>query len=253
MLLHARPASANIIVDIPTPGRENEEKSARRNPYLSFQVLPPDGRDHLDLDAGEVFQHYNYVRISNKHEKIDRRTNDGPSSIAGLRLQTERDAVHGRGTRRVRVLPGNDFFTVYVAPPTFRELADNVKIGLLPETVTIEFEDVPFFAVAGSLQQKPALEYGWEPDGSGMVWHNTEREDRSIPIENIKLDYAVLKPRYDQSTHQLLPMIPEPAPAREQIAAIQSMLVEMSKHLRWAAIGIMILAIIVTLWMIRHG
>jgi hypothetical protein len=87
-----------------------------------------------------------------------------------------------------------------------------------------------------------------------MVWHNKERENRAIPIENIKFDYAVLKPRHDETTNQLLPPLPEIPLARmnEQIASIQIMLAEMSKHLRWAAVGMIVLAVIVALWMMKH-
>jgi uncharacterized membrane protein YukC len=38
----------------------------------------------------------------------------------------------------------------------------------------------------------------------------------------------------------------------EQIASIQIMLAEMSKHLRWAAVGMIVLAVIVALWMMKH-
>jgi len=136
-------------------------------------------------------------------------------------------------------------------------LADNVKNGLLPETITVGFERDPLGSVSQRVdnpEQKRPLEYGWEPDGSGMIWHNKERENRAIPIENVKFDYAALKSRHDEATNQLLPRLPEIAPTRmnEQIASIQIMLAEMSKHLRWAAVGIIVLAVIVALWMVQH-
>ena len=36
------------------------------------------------------------------------------------------------------------------------------------------------------------------------------------------------------------------------VASIQIMLSRMSKHLRWAAVGIIVLAVIVALWMVKH-
>jgi hypothetical protein len=38
----------------------------------------------------------------------------------------------------------------------------------------------------------------------------------------------------------------------EQIGSLQIMLAEMSKHLRWAAVGIIALVVIVALWVMEH-
>jgi hypothetical protein len=92
-------------------------------------------------------------------------------------------------------------------------LAENTKNGLLPETITIGFERDPLYAIANPQEEKRLLEYGWEPDGSRKIWHNKERESRSIPIENIKFDYAALKLRYDETTNQLLPTMPDLPPS----------------------------------------
>jgi len=253
MWIHVRPASANLLLELERPS-ENASDPAKRKEYISFQVLPTAEASHLDLDTGESFQDYNYARIRNKHDKLI-----GARLIVEPALTDEdykrnrmrySDAVQGE----FESVPATIFFGVYVEPATFRELADNVKNGLLPETITIGFERDPLYWSVNPPKDERILEYGWEPDGSGVVWHNKERENRAIPIENVKFDYAVLKPRHDEATNQLLPRLPEIVPARmnEQIASIQMMLVEMSKHLRWAAVGIIVLAVIVALWMVKH-
>ncbi len=191
MWIHVRPASANLLLELERPS-ENASDPAKRKEYISFQVLPTAEASHLDLDTGESFQDYNYARIRNKHDKLI-----GARLIVEPALTDEdykrnrmrySDAVQGE----FESVPATIFFGVYVEPATFRELADNVKNGLLPETITIGFE------------------------------------------RDLKFDYAVLKPRHDEATNQLLPRLPEIVPARmnEQIASIQMMLVEMSKHLR---------------------
>jgi len=252
MWIHIRPASANLSLEVERP-TDGGNDSARRKEYISFQVLPTDDRDHLDLDTGEIFQHYNYARIRNKHENLigARLTIEPTSEDSDYRRNSMRYMDEVRG--EFESFPTTIFFGVYVAPATFRELVDNIKSGLLPETITIGFERDPLYAI-GNPQEKRLLEYGWEPDGSGKIWHNKERENRAIPIENIKFDYAVVKPRYDEKTNQLLPMMPDLPPSRinEQIASIQVMLAEMSKHLRWASVGIIVLAVIVALWMVKH-
>jgi len=253
MWIHVRPASANLLLEIDRPS-ENGSGPVKQKEYVSFQVLPTDDRDHLDLDTGEVFQDFNYARIRNKRENlIDARLTIEPASDeSDYRRNSMRYMDEVRG--EFESFPATIFFCLYLAPDTFRELADNVKNGLLPETITIGFERDPLFAVANPQEEKRLLEYGWEPDGSGMRWHNKEREHRAVPIESIKFDYAVLKPRHDEATNQLLPRLPEVLPARmnEQIASIQVMLAGMAKYLRWASVGIMVLAVIVALWIVKH-
>jgi hypothetical protein len=36
--------------------------------------------------------------------------------------------------------------------------------------------------------RKAALEFGWEPDGSGKLWDNKEAENQTIPIEHVMLE-----------------------------------------------------------------
>jgi len=253
MWIHIRPASANLSLEVERP-TDNGNDPAKRKEYISFQVLPTEGRDHLDLDTGEVFQHYNYARIRNKDENLigARLTIEPASEASDYRRNSMRYMDEVRG--EFESAPATIFFGIYVAPATFRELANNLKNGLLPETITIGFERDPLYAIGNPQKERRLLEYSWEPDGSGMIWHNKERENRAVPIENIKFDYAVLKPRYDETTNQLLPRLPEIPTARmnEQIASIQIMLSKMSKHLRWAAVGIIVLAVIVALWMVKH-
>lgn len=253
MWIHVRPATANVLLEIERPS-DDASDPAKRKEYISFRVLPTAEADHLDLDTGEIFQHYNYAQTHNKQDKligarliVEPASNDSDYKRNKMRYS---DAVQGEFDSS----PATISFSVYVEPNTYRELADNVKNGLLPETITIGFERDPLYWNVNPPKDQQILEYGWEPDGSGKVWHNKERDNRAIPIENIKFDYAMLKPRYDQTTNQLLPMMPDLPSARtnEQIASIQIMLAEMSKHLRWAAVGIIVLAVIVSLWMVKH-
>ena len=100
----------------------------------------------------------------------------------------------------------------------------------------------------GTRQEPPkqALEYGWEPDGSGKIWHNTEQENLRVPIQSVKFDYGIVKPRYDEKQiDRVLPMQVN-APAErtsEQVAALQTSLAEMLKYLRWIATAITVIAV----------
>jgi hypothetical protein len=118
--------------------------------------------------------------------------------------------------------------------------------------ITIELEHRPqYFTIEnrdGTRQEKPkqALEFGWEPDGSGIIWHNTAQENLTVPITSVRFDYAVLKARYDDGqTHRLLPMRNSGLldPLFNQTVPIQSSLAEVLKYLRLIAAIIVALTI----------
>jgi hypothetical protein len=136
-------------------------------------------------------------------------------------------------------------------------LAGNIRGGLYPETVTIGLVDDPsqIFTTSDNLKKKAPIEYGWEPDGSGVIWHNTEKENRRIAIESIRFDYAVVKARYDEK------QVDRPLPMQfnatdhinERITLIQTSLADMLKYTRWITTGIAVIAIMVAIFMLKHG
>jgi hypothetical protein len=102
---------------------------------------------------------------------------------------------------------------------------------------------------------KTAIEFAREPDGSGKIWHNTEKENRTIAIESIRFDYAVVKARYDKKqVDRPLPMQFNAADhINERIALIQTSLAEMLKYTRWITTGIAVIAVMVAIFMLKHG
>ena len=127
---------------------------------------------------------------------------------------------------------------------------------MLPETITIDLVDErSFFTIPGEEKKETPFAYGWEPDGSGKIWHNKERENQRIAIESVRFDYAVVKPQYDEQSHRLLPVQSDPPMERitDQIAPIRGILVQMSKHLRWAMIGVVALAIMVGIFVAKQS
>jgi hypothetical protein len=141
--------------------------------------------------------------------------------------------------------PSRIHLSAFIEPTAFRELADNTKGSIFPETIVFEFKDPPFYTTSTDPKPKAALEYGWEPDGSGMIWRNTEKENLRVPITSVRFDYLVLKARYDEG-HALLPMQVN-APADrviEQTALIQTSLAKMSKYLEWITALLVVLAVV---------
>jgi hypothetical protein len=67
MWIRTRPASASISLEARTARTDRPERAPE---IVSFELLPTDERDHLDLDTGELFQDYGYARIRKNEEKL---------------------------------------------------------------------------------------------------------------------------------------------------------------------------------------
>jgi hypothetical protein len=140
-------------------------------------------------------------------------------------------------------IPSSIYFSVFVPPAAFSVLAQNIRSGLIPVTATIKLVDDQSFFTSGTAPKKmAAIEFGWEPDGSGLIWHNREKENLTIPIESVRFEYAVAKPRHDEKIDRPLCHAPEDR-ANEQIAL---------KYLRWIATGVIALAIMIAALILRR-
>jgi hypothetical protein len=152
--------------------------------------------------------------------------------------------------------PSSIFFRVFIPLTAFRDLLENIKSNLFPETITIELISPQLFTTNADRGKKPPVEYGWEPDGSGLIWHNKQKENQKIPIESIQVLYAVVKPNYDENqAGRLLPMQLSSAPTdriSEQIGQMQTILADISKRARWITMGIIALVIMILIILISR-
>ena len=241
MWIRTRPASANISLEARAPA---SDRPVPTQEIVSFELLPTNERDHLDLDTGEVFQYYSYARLHKKEDKLI------GASITIRAIPDDSFYQHNAMRYMGDFGPSAILFDVFIAPTAFRELTDNIRGGLLPQTITVGLarDASLFFTNSANSEKKAPLEYGWEPDGSGLIWHNKEKERQKVPVESIRFDYEVVKPRYDdEQINRLLPMQSDAPTDRisEQIASIQTILADVLKYLRWATIGIVALAIMI--------
>jgi hypothetical protein len=253
MWIRTRPASASISLEVRTAATD---RPVRAQEIVSFELLPTDERDHLDLDTGEVFQDFGYARTQKNDERLIgasitiRSTSDRPDG--------EQSAMHYM--REVSgdfySHPSSIIFDVFVEPALFQKIVENTRSGLLPDTITIDLVDErSFFTTRDAEKKESPFAYGWEPDGSGRIWHNKESENQKIAIESVRFDYAVVKAQYDEQFHRLLPVQSDAPVERitDQMTPIRAILAEMSKHLRWAMIGIVALVIMVGIFIAKQS
>lgn len=141
-----------------------DKEGARQS--ISFLVYPS-GRDHIDLKSGEIFRNPSYARLYKTEDK----------SITGwLTCYRQADFDEGKGAKLSRVQYGagstrkddpegraSEIFMTYVLPDAdFDVLSKHILAGSFPRTVSFDVEE-------------DALEFGWEPDGSGQKWNNEAR------------------------------------------------------------------------------
>lgn len=253
MWIRTRPTSASMFLEASTPTKDRPIASRES---ISFELLP-DEDDHLDLDTGEVFQDYISAEISKNGQKLINASATIHSSSDAS--QCQHNAMHYFGEHKTddSYESPSIHFDVFVEPAIFRALADNMKSGLFPETITFGLVDgLRFFTIKGEPKQKLPIEYGWEPDGSGLIWHNKEKENQRIAVESIGFGYTVAKSRHDEKQiRRLLPIRFTSATeqASAQMALIQAGLMEISRYLRWAAGGTTFLAAMVVVLLVARG
>src|SRR5262245_34481795 len=248
MFIQTRPSGAGISLEARVP---TKDRPVPTQEFVSFKLIPTDERDHLDLDTGEVFQDYIYAKLHKKEKDLI----DASMTIHPILDQSD---YQYNTMRYFSEQTGDDFyspasihFTMFIEPTAFRELADKIRSGLYPETITIDLAHSA--EISTDPKQKPPIEYGWEPDGSGKIWHNTEKENRKIAIDSVRFDYALVKARHDEKVDRPL-QIQEPADRiNEQIGVIQTSLAEMLKYARWITMGVVALVIMIAVLMIKRG
>lgn len=187
LALKASSISTHSYADLP------EEKGVGRGRrVISFRVHL-DGRDHVDLETGEIFQD---PRRLNKKNVIS-------ASLTVEQAKTEEYYGYNRMTYSEEIVsddpiashPSEIYFSVFVPQADMQELATNIRSGLLPSTIRVE---LPF-----DMRGSSPIRYGWEPDGSGMKWLNQDKNNRNVKIQGVSFHYDLLNPAEDSSTEAL--------------------------------------------------
>src|SRR5437016_5867636 len=67
MIIRTRPSAASISLEARVP---TQDRPVPTRETVSFELLPTEARDHLDLDTGEVFQDYIYAKVDKKEKNL---------------------------------------------------------------------------------------------------------------------------------------------------------------------------------------
>jgi hypothetical protein len=142
---------------------------------LSFDVVPQ-GDEYMEIGDGYLFSASSYAKLRSGGRTLIKATvsitddqdilgnwqgvhSDRERPICGsANFYTERDGRLGESGE-----PAKLYFTVIVEPELFAEIARTTQE--LPGVATINL----------GIQD---LEYGWEPDGSHLIWKLEESKDR---------------------------------------------------------------------------
>jgi hypothetical protein len=67
MIIRTRPFGAGISLEARVP---TKDRPVPTQETISFELLPTEERDRLDLDTGEVFQDYIYAKLHKKENNL---------------------------------------------------------------------------------------------------------------------------------------------------------------------------------------
>jgi hypothetical protein len=144
----------------------------------------PSGRDHIELSTGEVFRH------PRKHFGGDDKSNI-PASVY---IVTPRDPTH-----KSRMIyfeahqsrfgdldsDASIHFEIAIEAAALAELLTNIRAGLFPTILLIEFPHSIF-------EEGPLSYLGI--DGSGIGWDTSASEKCYVQIKAVRFSYEILKP-----------------------------------------------------------
>ncbi len=139
---------------------------------VAFDVVP-EGRSHLDLKTGEIFQSDRFAAMRDQKDKtISAKLFVSPRERNSTGEELPREMRYSRG--------GRDFYSeiylVWRLPDDhlagFHAL---ILAGMMPQQAIVHF----LFG---------ALKFGSEPDGSGQTWDN--ETSPAVPIESIRFDFS---------------------------------------------------------------
>ena len=229
-----------------------EERNFSSEHFISFELSPTQGLHHLDLDTGEIFQYY-YFQAARHNEK---------AIGAGITVRAAPDEAHcqrsvmryveGYKDEELGDTPSSIHFDALISPMLFKELVENIRRSLFPSKITIELFHELF-------NKDSPIGYGWEPDGSGKIWHNSEPKNQVIPIVKLRFEYAVTKPHDEEHDEERVdqPLPPQSAPLADVITErfdfLQGKITDALVYLRWTATTVFVIAAMIAIVIFRQS
>lgn len=151
---------------------------------VAMSVIPS-GRDYIELSTGEVFRH------PRKHFGSDDKSNI-PASVYVVmpRSPTHKSRMVNFEAHQSKYGDADSdasiHFEIAIESAAFAELLTNIRAGLFPTVLLIEFSRSIF-------EDEGPLSY-LGIDGSGIRWDNSTPEKRVIPIKAVRFSYEILRP-----------------------------------------------------------
>lgn len=119
-------------------------------------------------------------------------------------------------------MPESCFAWVHLDLPTFRLLRSMAIEGRLPNSIRLQIM---------------GIEYGWEPDGSGLVWDVSRYKNAAIT--QIELNASLVSSAVSKEADELEPdgfMTPTAGPGYRADGAIETALAVTNRRLAWVVI-----------------
>jgi hypothetical protein len=146
----------------------------------------PEKHDHIDLATGEILRNPTYHRVHGTSAKgISAEVTIFKAKAEGVSRLGRMQYLRGISSAEQDDLDPSIYFAVELPAEAFADLAENLRHGIIPTSMTVEF-------LADIHDMNASIKYGWEPDGSGMIWNNQTEEGKQIPIRRVDFHYELL-------------------------------------------------------------
>jgi hypothetical protein len=160
--------------------------SAGKSQRLNFDVTTHE-RSRLEFKSGEVLAHPDYAwREKNKGKTLDaylniypRNERDDPPKKSMVLYMDGYKSRDGLDDSSVSI-----FFEIWLGQVEFDSVREHIIAGHPPKTINIEFES-------------DVVKYGWEPDGSSMIWDNDDTKAIEISVIRFNFEYTKARPSAD--------------------------------------------------------
>jgi len=165
------------------------ERESSESPNVRFDVFPNE-YDYIELETGEVF---------GDGVSGNQRDEDSIGCQVTLYVSSEqrepvlcyRAGVSSEGGHSNSLLE----IIIPLLPLELDFIVKNIQSGIFPVTMSIDYHtDYYSVDVEGGGRREPEniITFGWEPDGSHLVWKNSKKENQIVKLTSVEFSYSPL-------------------------------------------------------------
>lgn len=176
------------------------EREGRERPNIRFDVFPAE-YEYIELETGEVFG--DGVRGKQRDED----TIECQVILYVSSEQREPDLCYHESVGSEDDFTGSSLaIHIPLLPLELDFILKNIQSGIFPVAMTIDYQ-TNYFSVddgdGGRKEPENIITYGWEPDGSHLIWKNSKKENQRVKLTTVSFSYSPLPAKRNEESYRL--------------------------------------------------